>query len=193
MEYQLLSDELLVKLLRVDDNEAFNEIYKRYWKALFHQGQRKINSDEILEELLQNVFMSCWEKRMTLDIDNLGGYLFNSLKYQIIDCYRAQFQAEKYADLTIAKSEQYENLPDQTINFNDIQEIFDKVLERLPDKTRQIFLLSRLEYKTTREISELLNFPERTVEYHITQSLRQLRLELKDFLPFWAVIIHFFI
>ncbi len=191
MEYHLLSDELLVKLLTVDDDRAFNEIYRRYWKVLFLHGQRKINSDEVLEELLQNVFMSCWEKRKTLAIDNLGGYLFNSLKYQIIDSYRAQFQADKYADMALSKTEPVEDSPDQTINFKDIQDIFDAVLRRLPEKTRQIFRLSRLEYKTTGEISQLLNIPERTVEYHITQSLRQLRQELKDFLPVWVVMVHF--
>ncbi len=188
MEYHLLSDELLVSRLRSGDSGAFSEIYKRYWRALFVHGQRKIGSDEVLEELLQNVFMSCWERRKTAEIGNLGGYLFNALKYQIINCYRAQFQAQKYAESVFPGDEPWENSLDESTNFRDIQEIFDQVLGQLPEKTRRIFQLSRLEYKSTREISELLDIPERTVEYHITLSLRQLRRELRDFLPFWAAL-----
>ncbi len=183
MEYHLLSDELLVKLLKVDDKGAFNEIYKRYWKALFTSGQRKVKSDEIVEELLQNVYLKVWEKRATLQIENLGGYLFNALKYQIIDHYRTQFLAEKYVDFALKRPEQYEEAPDEAVNFQDISAIFDSVLKQLPVKTGRIFHMSRVEHKTTREIAHLLDMPERTVEYHITQSLKLLRQQLRDFLP----------
>ena len=50
MEYHLLSDELLVKLLRVDDREAFEEIYRRFWKSLFKMAQNKFKSTEVIEE-----------------------------------------------------------------------------------------------------------------------------------------------
>jgi len=191
MDYHLLSDELLVKLLRVEDKGAFNEIYKRYWKELFKSSQRKVKSESVIEELLQNVFLSLWEKRTTHQIENLGGYLFNSLKYQIINHYRALILAEKYADFAHAKLEQYDSSPEESVNFQDITAIFDKVLKQLPEKTSRIFHMSRLEYKTTREISEILNLPERTVEYHITQSLRLLRQQLKDFLPSGIIFLLF--
>ncbi|WP_373513688.1 sigma factor-like helix-turn-helix DNA-binding protein [Persicitalea sp.] len=62
-------------------------------------------------------------------------------------------------------------------------QIFDKVLRDLPEKTGRIFRLSRLEFRSTREISQTLGIPERTVEYHITRSLQSMRQQLKDFLP----------
>ena len=188
MEYHLLSDELLIRLLRVDDQGAFNEIYKRYWKTLFKAAQHKIRSEEIIEELLQNVFLRIWEKRASQQIDNLGGYIFNALKYQIVDHYRTRLLEEKYADFKQTKTEEYQPSPEDTVNFKDIKTIFDSVLQRLPEKTGRIYQLSRLELKTTREISQLLDIPERTVEYHITQSLKLLRQHLKDFLPTWIIV-----
>ena len=183
MEYQLLSDELLVKLLRVDDEGAFREIYKRYLKPLNRVALNKLKSSEEAEEILQETFLLIWEKRATQNIDNLKAYLFASLKYQIIDHYKAQILAERYADFVFSKDTQAENPSESEMNFQEIIAIFEKSLRDLPQKTSQIFRMSRLENKTTREISEVLHVPERTVEYHITQSLKLLRLQLKDFLP----------
>jgi len=183
MEYQLLSDELLVKLLRVDDEGAFREIYKRYLKLLTKAALNKLKSNEEAEEILQETFLQLWEKRTTQNIDNLKAYLFASLKYQIIDHYKAQILAERYADFIFSKDLQPENSSESAVNFQEIILLFEKTLCDLPQKTSQIFRLSRLENKTTREISEVLHVPERTVEYHITQSLKLLRFQLKDFLP----------
>ena len=183
MEYQLLSDELLVKLLRVDDEGAFREIYKRYLRPLNRVALNKLKSSEEAEEILQETFLQLWEKRNTQNIDNLKAYLFASLKYQIIDHYKAQILAERYSDFIFSKDLQPENLSESEMNFQEIIAIFEKSLHDLPQKTSQIFRMSRLENKTTREISETLHVPERTVEYHITQSLKSLRLQLKDFLP----------
>jgi len=183
MEYHLLSDELLVKLMRVDDADAFNEIYKRYWKPLFQSARYKLKSDELAEELLQNLFLNLWEKRTVQQIENLSRYLSSVLKYQIVNHYRTAFLAEKYADFVQSRLEDYVDEPDIAVNVQEIVSIFEDVLQQLPQKTSRVFHMSRLEYKTTREIAAELDMPERTVEYHITQSLKLLRQQLKDFLP----------
>ena len=183
MEYHLLSDELLVKLMRVDDADAFNEIYKRYWKPLFQSARYKLKSDELAEELLQNLFLNLWEKRTIQQIENLSRYLSSVLKYQIVNHYRTVFLAEKYADFVQSRLEDYVDEPDIAVNVQEIVSIFEDVLQQLPQKTSRVFHMSRLEYKTTREIAAELDMPERTVEYHITQSLKLLRQQLKDFLP----------
>ncbi|TAF47311.1 MAG: RNA polymerase sigma-70 factor [Runella slithyformis] len=183
MEYQLLTDDLLTKLLQVGDEGAFREIYKRYWKPLAKTAMSKLRSEADVEEILQEVFMRLWEKRATSKIDSLKAYLFAALKYQIIDHYKAQLLAERYANQALAKQTEPDNAPDREVHFQQIIQIFENVLQQLPEKTRSVFSLSRLENKTVREISDLLQIPERTVEYHITQSLKTLRLHLKDYLP----------
>jgi len=69
---------------------AFQEIYRRYWETLYENARHKLSHDEEAEELVQDVFMSIWGKCAVQDIDNLGGYLANALKYRIIDRYRTQ-------------------------------------------------------------------------------------------------------
>jgi RNA polymerase sigma-70 factor (ECF subfamily) len=181
MEYKLLSDELLVRLLLVGDEGAFEEIYRRYFSKLLRTAQFKIQSKQIAEELLQDLFISLWEKRNKIIIDNLEAYLNTSLKYLIINHIRRQILQDRFMEYAANKPELSATV-DESIAFNELSVAIEKSIEKLPEKTRQIFTLNRLEYKSVKEISELLSIPERTVEYHITQGLKTLRIHLKEFM-----------
>jgi len=181
MEYKFLSDELLVKLLIVGDEGAFEEIYRRYWNKLLRAAQFKVRSKEVIEELLQDLFISLWEKRDKVVIDKLEAYLNTSLKYLIINQIKKQILQEKFVEYSITKNDQSEAV-DESIAFNELSVAIEKAVDKLPDKTRQIFQLNRLEYLSVKEISERLLIPERTVEYHITQGLKSMRIHLKDFI-----------
>jgi RNA polymerase sigma-70 factor (ECF subfamily) len=187
MEYKLLSDELLIKLLMVGDGGAFEEIYRRYFNRLLRTAQFKIQSKEVAEELLQDLFISIWEKRSTIVIDNLEAYLNTSLKYLIINHIRRQMLQDRFIEYSANKNERAETV-DESIAFNELSVAIEKSIEKLPEKTRQIFILNRLEYKSVKEISEQLSIPERTVEYHITQGLKTLRIHLKEFMLFSILI-----
>ena len=183
MEYKAFSDELLVKFLRVGEQEAFEEIYRRYWQKLLRSAQFKIRSKEIIEELLQDLFISLWEKREKTTIENLEAYLNTSLKYLIINQIKKNILQEKFAEYSIKKFEQNDNV-NESIAFNELSVAIHKAIEQLPEKTCEIFKLNRLEYLSAKEISLQLAIPERTVEYHITQALKALRIHLREFIVF---------
>lgn len=181
MEYKILSDELLVKLLRVGEQEAFEEIYRRYWQKLLRSAQFKIRSKETIEEILQDLFISLWEKRERVVIENLEAYLNTSLKYLIINQIKKQILEEKFVEYSLKKNELTDDV-DESVAFNELSVAIEKAIGQLPEKTQQIFRLNRLEYKSVKEIAVLLETPERTVEYHITQALRTLRIHLREFI-----------
>ena len=181
MEYKILSDELLVKLLRVGEQEAFEEIYRRYWQKLLRSAQFKIRSKETIEEILQDLFISLWEKRERVVIENLEAYLNTSLKYLIINQIKKQILQEKFVEYSLKKNELTDDV-DESVAFNELSVAIEKAIGQLPEKTQQIFRLNRLEYKSVKEISVLLDTPERTIEYHITQALRALRIHLREFI-----------
>lgn len=181
MEYKILSDELLVKLLHVGEQDAFEEIYRRYWQKLLRSAQFKIRSKEIIEEILQDLFISLWEKREKVLIENLEAYLNTSLRYLIINQIKKQILQEKFVEYSIKKNELTDDV-DESVAFNELSSAIEKAIEQLPKKTEQIFRLNRLEYKSVKEISVLLETPERTIEYHITQALKALRIHLREFI-----------
>jgi RNA polymerase sigma-70 factor (ECF subfamily) len=101
--------------------------------------------------------------------------LHTAAKFKIISSYKNQLQSQI----------EYLEIPDQStsdqLDLKDFEKALLSAVQLLPDKTKEIFVQNRLEQKTVKEISQLLQIPERTIEYHITQALRFLRLHLQDY------------
>ncbi|GAB2649760.1 RNA polymerase sigma-70 factor [Emticicia sediminis] len=179
MTFSNLTDDLLIELLRDNRHEekAFEEIYERYWKKLTSLAIFKTNSKEIAAEIVQEIFIKIWEKRHSMVIIHLESYLFTALKYQIISHLRTvisnrnitDFYAEPHID------------SHETLTVDALKNSIENAIAELPLKTQQIFRMSRFDEKSHKEISSELDISEKSVEYHITQTLKVLREHLKDF------------
>lgn len=181
--YSFLSDIMLVRLLKTDDKEAFQEIYRRYWHVLFVVARRKLYAQEAAEEVVQDLFTNIWSRRMDVQIEDLKKYLFSSTKYLIINAIKSKIVRQEYESHTSAtRSLDTTRHTEEELAYRDLYSAIEAGLLRLPEKTQRIFRLNRLENQSVREISIVLNLPERTVEYHITQALRALRLHLREYI-----------
>ena len=178
-----LSEKDLLHQLSQDNVGAFKDIYDHYWHKMYLTALKKTQSNDVAEELVQEIFSKIWERRHNLNIENLETYLFTALKYAVISHIR-----------TVIKSRQNENIDIYADTFTthnvenpqstwDLQTALDSALRFLPDKTRLIFEMSRYEDMPHREIAHQLDISEKAVEYHITQALKLLRVQLKDFMP----------
>lgn len=180
MNLHLLTDDLLLRLLQASDEHAFRELYQRYWKKLFTTACHKLKSKEAAEEIVQNIFVSLWEKRATLQIENLENYLYIAVKYKVIN-YVASLMVREAGQKQLAGNTADEST-EATIMINDLHAAIQQALTQLPAKTREVFTMSRFEKYTVREIARHMNLTEKAVEYHITQSLKLLRVSLKDYM-----------
>lgn len=181
MNYRELADAALIRHLKMGDDAAFREIYSRYWRKLLVIARNKLPATENPEDLVQDLFVRLWEKRGELDADHLGAYLYTSLRHAVINNFRSRLVSEKYV-LHVQQGVTAGYTTEEEVALNDLMESVERQLRELPEKTRRIFKLNRLEHKTASEISEILAIPERTVEYHISLALRQLRPLLQEFL-----------
>lgn len=182
MKNHLLEDEELLDLLKHDDNQAFKEIYVRYWKQLYLIALEKLRRGEIAKELTQDIFVSLWERRKENNILNLKHYLFKAIKYKIINYIRTQATHQKYEKYIAGHLNDKEYITEEVIFFNDLSQSIEIVASLLPDKTKEIFRLSREENYPVRDIAKTLNISEKVVEYHITRALKTMKLGLKDYL-----------
>lgn len=180
MNYKTSTNSTLLAYLKEGDEAAFQEIYLRHWQKLFSIAKTKLPATESPEDFVQDLFVRLWEQRADLRIDNLDAYLYTSLKYSIINRYKATLTQEKYV-FYAQRLQSTEQSTEEYIALNDLMASVEQHLSELPEKTRQIFRLNRLEYKSAKEISLQLSIPERTVEYHITSALKQLRPLLQDY------------
>lgn len=180
MDYSNLTDQQLVRLLKKDDELAFHFIYKSYWKDCFLTAHRKLNSKSLAEEATQNIFLSLWERRTEVEIQNLQAYIRTSVKYQVLNLIRQKISVEKHS-LNLA-SQQPNNNIEEVVFYNELETALQKAMQDLPQKTSKIYQLSRFECLPGKEIAKKMNLSEKSVEYHITKALKYLRIELKDYL-----------
>ena len=95
MSLSTFSEQDLLYQLSQDNVLAFKEIYNRYWHKMYLTALKKTQSNEVAEELVQEIFSKIWERRLTLAIENLETYLFTALKYAVISHIRTLLRARQ--------------------------------------------------------------------------------------------------
>ncbi|GGB95827.1 MULTISPECIES: RNA polymerase sigma-70 factor [Dyadobacter] len=181
--YSTYSEEALMKLIcQCDEELAFRELYRRNVRLLVHTAIRKTGLKSTAEDLVQETFVKFWLGRHKFDIQkNIQAYLNGMLKNNIIN-YFHQEQKKK----TIAFHDDEEVLDNETseyLEFNNLHEFYEQSLLKLPQKCREVFILSRKGY-SLKEISASMQISEKTVEAHISKALKILRVEMKDYIAF---------
>lgn len=179
--YTSWSDAALLTALLADDRAAFAEIYERHWYRVFALAYRKLKNRETAEELVQDLFATLWQKRREQAIEQLEAYLLTAVNRRIISYLRSHKVRETYADYYRWTQAEATQETEHALAAADLSEAFDKALLRLPEQSREVFKLSRLEHFSVREISLRLNLSAKAVEYHLTKSMRLLRSHLRDF------------
>jgi RNA polymerase sigma-70 factor (family 1) len=173
-------DSKLVESLRMGDQEAFTAIYKKYWYRMYCHAHQKLKDREAAEEIVQDIFTYLWKECKKLNIGNLENYLFSAVRYEVIDVIRVRGSQSKYV-------EYYQNFfatsdlnTQNTVEYNELLQFIDNGLEELPDKSREIFKLNRLDNWSVTQIAKHYKLSEKAVEYHITKATKSIRAYLTE-------------
>ncbi len=177
--YKRLSDEELVAYLIEGNQRAFEAIYDRYWFRLYGIAYHEIGTKEEAEEILHDVFESLWTRRQEVAIRNLIAYLVVAVKHRVTNYIKSCITHRKYQEYLILNEIQQSYATDEIVLFSDLSKAVDEVMKKLPERTCEIFRMSRFENLPVKEIATRFNISEKGVEYHITQSLKLLREQLK--------------
>lgn len=189
MYYQLQNDEALLEMLCRSDTGAFDEIYRRYWVVVFRYAVGKVHTRQIAEDLCQDVFVSLWQRRNAVSIQNLEAYLVQAVKFGVLNYIRAKIKDKKYLDLSVAYPSA-DNETENSVFLHNLMEAWEKAVAELPEKTQEVFRLSKAGNYSNKEIAVQLHLTEKAVEYHITKSFKFLRVQLKDFLFFLLLLLN---
>lgn len=169
----------LIRQIKKNNVRAFKYLFETHYEKLFHFALTYVNHKEIAEEIVQDVFITIWNKRKELDItSSVKAYLFTSVKNRSISYLR---QHLKLADITDNEHNivsLYQSA-DYKIEGDELELYVQKAIDLLPDKCKIIFSLSRNSGLTYKEIAKELGISTETVKTQIGIALKKIKLYLE--------------
>ena len=165
--------------LAKDNETSLEKLFNYYYPRLYNFSKSILKIETGIDDILQEVFVKIWQNRKKIkNSDTFNAFIFTITRNLLLNELRRQLNNKNAKDeikeLALAK----EYSLSQTIEFNELKEKVDELVSELPDRQKEIFLLSRSEGLSHKEIAEKLGIKPKTVEYHITLSVKYLKQKL---------------
>jgi len=175
----ILPENLLISELQRGNAKAFEALYDRYHTRLYNFCMKIIKNSQEAEDLVQDVFIAIWENREKLDVNkSFTSFVFMIAKNKLLNKIKKNLSLQVYMDFI-----QHEN-PDRNdlrkdVESHELMNFLQKTIHELPEKTKEIFLLSRNEGLTYKEIAHKLGISENVVDHEIRKSLQHIKNQIK--------------
>lgn len=181
-EIHLSENNYLLSAIQRGDQKAFDALFRKYYPTLCAYGHRFVDLEDA-EEIAQDSLLWIWENRENLIIEiSLSSYLYKMIYRKALNKL-AHIDAAQRAD-TRFYEEMKEMLQDTDIyQIEELTQQIKDAIANLPESYREAFVMHRFQDMSYKEIAEILEISPKTVDYRIQQALKQLRLDLKDYLP----------
>lgn len=178
---EIIENQAMVDALRKGDEGVFEKIYKNYFTPLRNYSASIVGDSEIAYEIIQNIFVSLWENRKKLDREqSLRNYLLRSVHNNSLRHLKTQSLHHSHQEkiLQARQEEEQENVIPQEPPPDPERELYT-LLDELPERSRQVIIMSHIENKKSAEIARELDISTRTVETILYQTMKKLRKKNK--------------
>jgi RNA polymerase sigma-70 factor (ECF subfamily) len=180
----VLSEQEIVGAIRAGNERIFEEIFRKYYQSLCNYANSILKEIEEAEEVVQNLFLSIWEKRTELEISiSLKSYLYRAVHNHCLNRIKHLKVREEYQQYAVNFYDASYESVSQTVMKNELEQKIEEAIRKLPEQCRLIFRMSRFEELKYHEIAEQLELSPKTVENQIGKALKILRVELAEYLP----------
>lgn len=152
------------------------KIFTEYYSPLCNYATQIVKDNIVAEDIVQSLFVQLWESDKLETIEKPERFLLRSTKFKCIDFLRNK----KKIHTPLAESVGVQKNTISDLNEEDIEPLLHFFTSKLPPKTREVFLLSRMSNLTYKEIAEEKEISIKTVETHMGKALKKMRLLLKD-------------
>lgn len=181
IDNQIDSDLELLQLIKISDRKSFEIIYNKYCDILFEHAYRIIRERDVCMDIVQDIFTWIWTNREFLEINSLKPYLLAAVKFQVANYIRKNKMHESYVDNYLILNSS-NSVVDTVYEIKELKNLISHLKGLLPEKCRQVFILSRDEHLTNKQIADNLGISEKTVEMHISLALKRLRHWVGEYL-----------
>ena len=173
------TDQQLLQQMQANNMLAFDELYNRYQKRLFQFTNYILKSNEDSENIVHEVFLKVWENRHS--IEKVRSYLFSIAYNSTISLIRKRISEKKFIDHIRSLPESWEDPVNIDLEYRELMEKAGEIIQSLPERQKQVYILSREEGLSYKEIAERMKISVNTVENHMVSALRTVRRKLGKF------------
>jgi RNA polymerase sigma-70 factor (ECF subfamily) len=175
------SDREIIARIRQGDKQEFEKLFRSSYVSLVRYAKTMIRDHDSAEEIVQDLFFRLWQDRQNLNIESsLNGYLFRSVHNRALHYIEHQKVISRHAGEVAAAAELTVEPVTDSIYYHELQARVARVLERLPDRCRMIFRMSRFEGLKYNEIADKLAVSLKTVEADMGKALKEFRKALAE-------------
>ncbi|CAM1334704.1 sigma-70 family RNA polymerase sigma factor [Tenacibaculum aestuariivivum] len=166
--------------MKLKEKVDFSALFDTHYERLYNYVIKIVKDESISNDLLQETFIKLWENIDSMKINHrsIESFLIITLKNKIVDHFRKENVKNKHLNLYVLNKD----IEEEINNEWDLQKTIEEVYTLLPQKTIEIFKLSRDKGHTYAEIASIKNISIKTVEAHISKALQVFRKELVNFL-----------
>lgn len=167
--------------------KLFNYYFDNYYQKIKCYAFGILKNDDEAQDVAQNAFLSLWRNKNEVDFDdNIPGYLFTSARWKCLNIINKRLKSSIYRDeqtidnrlkLCITQNSGIDNCDFKLV------EIINATMDKLPQKTKEVFYMSKFNNYSHNDIAEKMDCSIKTIEYRMTQALKALRVALKDYIP----------
>jgi RNA polymerase sigma-70 factor (ECF subfamily) len=173
----------LMRQVVIGNENAFAQLFHAYKDKLYSFILCIAESNLVAEDIVQDVFLKIWQKREDLEnIQHFNAYLFRMAHNHAVNLMKRKAK-EKLILAELERDDKKAKEIDNEIDFKEVEKFFHEAIENLPQRQKQVFILSREHGLKQEEIAQQLNVSVTTVKAHMKLALRSIRQQCKDAYP----------
>ena len=176
-----------IKAIASGDVKAFETLYLAYYNKVLTYASSLLHNSVKAEDAAQDVFLKIWRNRHTLKEDeNVNSYIYLTARRVVLDIFRDEKYAQRHKDWVLSNQNE-ESVEESCLN--EIEDIAAKMIECMPQRRKEIFMLSRKDGMTAKEIANKMDLSIHTVNKHIALALSSLKKRLSDYLTVMLLLL----
>lgn len=178
----ILVDEELLSLLKTEDKHGLQLIYSKYWEQLYLAAFSILRDPDPCKDIVQDVLLQLWIRRNEVKIDSLKSYLFTAVRYKVLTYIKSASNRKVFIeDGELERLADFDTMSD-SLHQQDVEKLLEKGIELLPKRCKEVFLLSRKEFLSNKEIAVRMGISVKTVEAQMSIALKHLRIVMGEVL-----------
>ena len=172
------------------DFSSFEALFQQHYKSLARASFRIVGDKDVAEDVVQDMFCKLWEKKDEIQITtSIKSYLYQSTINYSLNHLKKNKRSEKREELFVSSHSSEESNAESNMALKEIHELVKIAVDLLPQACRTVFVLSRFEHLSYKEIASNLGISPKTVDNQMVKALKHMRKHLSVYIKVFLLFL----